>query len=149
MRAPAAFEAAGLEPRPGGIQKLLADLEVPMLQARKEASDPDERKSRVLYAHYMQAGIYLPRAAMEAKQWDRAIFFLQTAAEIDPESGRIPYRLATAYAGKGDREAALVALRRAVKMGGTTRAELESDPALAPLRDEEGFRALMAGLPRP
>jgi predicted esterase len=147
-RAPAVFEAAGLEPRPGGVQKLLADLDVPQLQARKAASDADERKSaeRVLYAHYMQAGIYLPRAAMEAGQWDRAILYLQTAAAINPESPRIPYRLATAYAGKGDREAALAALAKAVEMKGTNLEEIESDPALAALRGEAAYRALAAKL---
>ncbi len=150
VRAPAAFEAAGLEPRPGGVQKLLADLDVPQLQARKAANDAEERKSaeRVLYAHYMQAGIYLPRAAMAAGQWDRAILFLQTAAAINPESPRIPYRLATAWAGKGDRDQAFAALAQAVAMRGTTPAELESDPGLAPLRGDERFAALLAELRR-
>ncbi len=149
-RAPAVYEAAGLEARPGGVQKLLADLEVPALKAREASGDAEERLAaqRVLYALYMQAGIYLPRAAMAVAQWDRAIFFLQAAAEIDPESGRIPYRLATAYAGKGDIEKALAALEKAFEMEGTDLAEIGSDPALEPLRGTEAFRGLLAKLHR-
>jgi hypothetical protein len=147
-RAPAVYEAAGLEHRPGGVQKLLADLEVPALKAREKSDDAEERLAagRVLYALYMQAGIYLPRAAMAAAQWDRATFFLQAAAAIDPESGRIPYRLATAYAGKGDTAKALAALAQAFTMQGTDLAEIESDPALAPLRGTEGYRVLISAL---
>jgi tetratricopeptide (TPR) repeat protein len=149
-QAPALFEAAGLEVRPGRVEKLLADLQVPVLQARKKDDDPEERLSaeRVLYALYIQSGLYLPRDAMAAKQWDRAILFLQAAAAIDPASPRIPYRLATAYAGKGELDQALAALRQAVEMKGTDRAEIEGDPALAPLRGTDGYRALLAGLPR-
>jgi hypothetical protein len=147
-RAPAVFAAAGLDPRPGGVERLLADLDVPALRARRDGDDPEERlaAARVLYALYIQAGLYLPREAMAAGQWDRAILFLETAAALDPESGRIPYRLATAYAGKGEVARALAALEKAVAMGGTDLAEIESDPALAPVRGTEAYRTLIAKL---
>jgi tetratricopeptide (TPR) repeat protein len=147
-RAPAIFAAAGLDPRPGGAGKLLADLDVPALWARRDGDDPEERlaAARVLYALYIQAGLYLPREAMAVGQWDRAILFLETAAAIDPESGRIPYRLATAHAGKGDVAKALAALEKAVAMGGTGLVEIESDPALGPVRESEAYRALVARL---
>lgn len=147
-RAPAVFDAAALELRPGAVDKLLADLEVPALRARKTAEDPEERLSaeRVLYALYIQTGLYRPREAMAEKLWDRAIFFLETAAAIDPTSGRIDYRLATAHAGKGDVERALIALEKAFTMGATDIAEIESDPVLAPLRGIEGYRALLTKL---
>ncbi len=89
---------------------------------------------------------------MEKKQWDRAILFLEAAAEIDPESPRIPYRLATAYAGKGNRKKALASLKKAVEMKGTDLAEIESDPAFAGLRQDPEYTALIAvlqALPEP
>ncbi len=149
-RAPAIFAAAGLAPRPGGVERLLADLDVPALSARRDGDDPEERlaAARVLYALYIQSGLYLPREAMAAGQWDRAILFLETAAAIDPESGRIPYRLATAWAGKGDTAKAVAGLEEAAAMGGTDLAEIESDPALAPVRESEAYRALVAKLRR-
>jgi tetratricopeptide (TPR) repeat protein len=83
---------------------------------------------------------------MERKQWDRAILFLQVAAEIDPESSRIPYRLATAYAGKGNRKKALEALKKALEMKGTDLEEIEGDPALAPLREDAEYKELVKEL---
>ena len=147
--APKLLAEAGLEPRPGGVQKLLAELGVSDLRRKAEAAaDPDERLSaeRVLYALYIQTALYLPRNAMAESRWDRAIFYLETAAAIDPESPKVPYRLAAALAGKGDRAKALERLAKAVEMGGATLDELETDPALAPLRGEEGFRKLVARL---
>jgi tetratricopeptide (TPR) repeat protein len=147
-RAPRLFNAVGPEVRPDSVSQLLADLQVPDLKRKAKSQDPEERLSaeRLLYAVYIQTGLYLPRTFMEKKQWDRAILFLEVAAEIDPESPRIPYRLATAYAGKGNRKKALESLRRAVEMKGTDLAEVESDPALAPLREEAEYRKLVAEL---
>ncbi len=145
-RAPRLFNAVGPELRPDSVSQLLSDLQIPDLKRKAKSQDPEERLSaeRVLYTVYIQTGLYLPRTFMEAKQWDRAILFLQVAAEIDPESPRIPYRLATAYAGKGNRKKALESLRKAVEMKGTKLAEIESDPALAPLREDAEYKRLVA-----
>jgi tetratricopeptide (TPR) repeat protein len=150
-RAPRLFSGVGSEIRPDSVSQFLAGLQVPDLKRRAKSKDPEERLSaeRLLYAVYIQTGLYLPRTLMEKKQWDRAILFLQVAAEIDPESPRIPYRLATAYAGKGNLKKALESLERAIEMKGTDRKEIESDPALAPLRQDPESRKRIARLVKP
>lgn len=147
-RVPRLFNAVPAEIRPDTLSQMLADLRIPDFKKQEKSRDPEERLSaeRVLYAVYIQTGLYLPRSAMEKEQWDRAIFFLQIAAEVDPDSSRIPYRLAAAWAGKGNRKKALESLKRAVEMGGTRLEEIESDPALASLRQEKEYRELVARL---
>jgi hypothetical protein len=147
-RIPRLFNAVPAEIRPDSLSQFLADLQVPDLKKKEKSEDLEERLSaeRVLYAVYIQTGLYLPRTAMERKQWDRAIFFLQAAAEVNPESSRIHYRLATAWAGKGNRKKALESLNRAAEGGGTGLEEIETDPALASLRGEEEYKELVARL---
>ena len=144
-RVPRVFNAIGPEIRPDSISQLLSDLQIPDLKRKEKSQDPEDRLAaeRVLYAVYIQTGLYLPRSFMEKKQWDRAILFLQVAAEINPESPRIPYRLATAYAGKGNRKKALESLRKALEMKGTDLEEIEGDPALAPLREDPEYKQLV------
>jgi tetratricopeptide (TPR) repeat protein len=149
-RAPRLFNADGSEVGPDSVSQLLSGLQVPDLKRQAKAQDPEERLSaqRLLYAVYIQTGLYLPRTFMERKQWDRAVLFLQVAAEIDPESPRIPYRLATAYAGKGNRKKAFESLRKALAMKGTDRAEIEKDPAFAELRRDPEYQKLIEALDR-
>lgn len=149
-RAPRLFNAAAPELRPDSVSQLLSDLQIPDLKRRAKSTDLEERLSaeRVLYAVYIQTGLYLPRTFMERKQWDRAILFLQVAAEIDPESPRVPYRLAAAYAGKGNRQKAFESLRKALELKGTDRAEIEKDPAFAELRRDPQYGKLFEALNR-
>ncbi|HEY9420374.1 MAG TPA: tetratricopeptide repeat protein, partial [Thermoanaerobaculia bacterium] len=148
-RAPRVFNAVPAESRPETLSTLLSDLQIPDLRRKAKSGDAEERLSaeRLLYAVYIQTGLYLPRTLMEKKQWDRAITFLQAAAEIRPDSSRIPYRLATAWAGKGNRKNALESLKKALEMKGTDRAEIESDPALTSLREDPEYRKLLEALP--
>lgn len=136
-RAPRIFTAAGPENRPDTKSQLIADLKIPDWQKRARSTDRDERLAaeRVLYALYIQLGLYLPRDLLEKKQWDRAILYLEVADVIDPDSPRIPYRLATAYAGKGNKKQALAELEKALQRGGTDRAEIAADPAFAGLKE--------------
>ncbi len=147
-RAPRLFSAVGPEARPDSVSQLLSELGIPDLKRKAKSQDTEERLSaeRLLYAVYIQTGLYLPRTFMERKQWDRAILFLEVAAEINPESPRIPYRLATAYAGKGNRKKAIAALKKAVEMKGTGLAEIESDAALNGLRQDPEYARLIADL---
>jgi hypothetical protein len=147
-KAPRLFNTAGAELRPDSVSQLLSDLRIPDLKRQAKSQDPEEQLSaeRLLYAVYIQTGLYLPRMLMEKKQWDGAILFLQIAAEIQPQSPRIPYRLAMAYAGKGNRRKALEALTQAMEMKGTERAEIEGDPAFAELRQDPEYKQWIAGL---
>lgn len=144
-RAPRLFNAVSPEVRPDSVSQLLSDLQIPDLEKKEKSQDAEERlsASRLLYAIYIQTGLYLPRTFMERKQWDRAILFLQVAAEIDRDNPRIPYRLATAWAAKGNLKKALKSLKTAVERKGTDLQEIERDPALEPLRREAEYRKLV------
>lgn len=150
-RAPRVFNAVPTELRPETLSQLLSDLQIPDLQRKAKSQDAEERLSaeRLLYAVYIQTGLYLPRSLMEKKQWDRAILFLQAAAEIQPESPRIPYRLATAWAGRGNRKKALESLKKALERKGTDREEIERDPALAVVREDPEYGKLFEALTPP
>jgi predicted esterase len=129
----------------------LADLTIPELKRRAgTATDPEEKLSaeRLLNAVYIQAGFHLPREAAERQQLDRAIFDLQIAGEIEPEVPHVPFRLAVAWAQKGNRPKALESLALAVQKGWTDLVALESERAFDPLRQTEEYKRIVAELLR-
>jgi tetratricopeptide (TPR) repeat protein len=145
-KAPRLFKEAPAQPTPDHVSQLLADLKIPELKKKaKTDPDPEERLSaeRVLYAVYIQTGLYLPREYSNLGQNDRAIFFLQVAAEIDPDVPNIPYRLATAYARKGNRRRALDYLELSVRKGWADLQALETERAFDPLRNKEQYRRIV------
>ena len=143
---PRIFKDAPGEATPDHVSHLLANLKIPELK-RKAKSDPDpeERLSaeRVLYAVYIQTGLYLPREYSSLGQFDRAILFLQVAAEIDPDVSSIPYRLAKAYAQKGNHKRALDSLEMSAQKGWSDPIALETERAFDPLRNKEQFRRIV------
>lgn len=150
-RAPRIFDAAPAEVRPDSVSQILSDLKIPELKKRAQSDpDPEERLSaeRLLYAVYIQTGLYLPREYSRLQQYDRAIFFLQVAAEIDPDVPHIPFRLATAYASKGNRRKALDYLALSVEKGWTDLVALEGERAFDPLRQSEEYKTIVAQLLR-
>jgi tetratricopeptide (TPR) repeat protein len=146
-KVPRIFKEAPEQPTPDHVSQLIAELKIPELK-RKAKSDPDpeERLSaeRVLYAVYIQTGLYLPREYSRLGQYDRAILFLQVAAEIDPDVPHIPYRLATAYAHKGNRRRSLEYLETSMRKGWTDLGTLESERAFDPFRKSEQYRRIVA-----
>lgn len=73
-------------------------------------------------------------ADVAAQDYQRACWAFERLTELRPASPTPAINLAYCYATAGDREAARVALRRAVH-NGLTYADLASDPALAQLFD--------------
>jgi tetratricopeptide (TPR) repeat protein len=145
-KVPRIFQDAPGEATPDHVSHLLADLKIPELKKKaKSDPDPEERLSaeRVLYAVYIQTGLYLPREHSSLGQYDRAILFLQVAAEIDPDVPNIPYRLATAYAKKGNQRRALDYLEMSVRKGWTDLRALETERAFDPFRKKEEFRRIV------
>lgn len=145
-KVPRLFKDAPGQPTPDHVSQLLADLRIPELKKKaKTDPDPAERLSaeRVLYAVYIQTGLYLPREYSSLGQYDRAILFLQVAAEIDPDVSSIPYRLAKAYAQKGNRRRALDYLEISVQKGWRDVEALETERAFDPLRKKEDFRRIV------
>ncbi|HEX7186382.1 MAG TPA: hypothetical protein VF756_31460 [Thermoanaerobaculia bacterium] len=150
-KVPRIFDAAPAEIRPDSVSQILSDLKIPELKKRAQSDpDPDERLSaeRLLYAVYIQTGLYLPREYSRRQQYDRAIFLLQVAAEIDPDVPHIPFRLATAYANKGNRKKALDYLALSVDKGWTDLVALEGERAFDPLRQSEEYKTIVAQLLR-
>ncbi len=145
-KVPRIFKEAPGEPTPDHVSQLLADLKIPELKKKaKNDPDPEERLSaeRVLYAVYIQTGLYLPREYGSLGQFDRAILFLQVAAEIDPDVSSIPYRLAKAYAQKGNHRRALDYLEISVQKGWSDLEALETERAFDPFRNKEQFRRIV------
>jgi tetratricopeptide (TPR) repeat protein len=143
---PQIFKDAPREPTPDHVSHLLAGLKIPELKRRaKSDPDPEERLSaeRVLYAVYIQTGLYLPREYGSLGQYDRAILFLQVASVIDPDVPNIPYRLATAYAKRGNRRRALDYLEISAQKGWADLSALESERAFDPLRKTEQYRRVV------
>jgi tetratricopeptide (TPR) repeat protein len=151
-RVPKILAAASPDVRPDNpLGQTLADLTIPDLKRRAaSATDPEDRLSaeRLLSAVYIQAALHLPREASERKQYDRAIFDLQIAGEIDPDLPQIPFRLAVTWAQKGDRRKALDALALAVQKGWTDLLALESERSLDPLRQSDEYRTIVSEMLR-
>jgi predicted esterase len=134
---------------PAGVTKALGELRIAELKRQaREAADPEERLSaeRLLSTVLVQTSFYLPRLFSERKEYDRAIFSLSIAAEIEPGGAFTLYQLAAAHAQKGNRKQALTLLEQAVERGWTDGAQLAGDPAFAPLRGDDRFRQLVAAL---
>jgi predicted esterase len=134
---------------PAGVTKALGELRIAELKRQaREAADPEERLSaeRLLSTVLVQTSFYLPRLFSERKEYDRAIFSLSIAAEIEPGDAFTLYQLAAAHAQKGNRKQALTLLEQAVERGWTDGAQLAGDPAFAPLRGDDRFRQLVAAL---
>lgn len=148
---PKILAAADPETRPDSLGQTLAELAIPELKRRAAAAaDPEERLSaeRLLSAVSIQTGLHLPREAAERKQYDRAIFDLQIAAEIDPGIPQIPFRLAVAWAQKGDRRKALNALALAVEKGWSDLLALETERSLDSLRQSDEYKTIVSELLR-
>jgi hypothetical protein len=149
-KVPAILHRAAPELRPDALSELLTELKIPELKQQAKAADPQERLAaeRLLYAVYIQTGLYLPRELSERKQYDRALFYLQIAGEIDPDVPHIPFRMAAVWARKGNRRKALDELALAVHKGWSDLVTLESEEAFGPLRQNEEYKKIVAELLR-
>jgi tetratricopeptide (TPR) repeat protein len=96
---------------------------------------------------YVAARVELAYAQMQMGENDKALGNLQLAVATGPVDAQAHYNLACLLARKDAKEPALRALEAAVQQGYTNRAVLESDPDLAPLRDDPRFRKILAELP--
>jgi predicted esterase len=128
------------------LAQALRDLRIAELKKQKDSDDPATRLSarRLLNTLLGQTTSYLPRMFTEQGNHDRAIFVLSVAAEISPESPEVWYAMAASHARKGSKKRALESLRKAVERGWADLPRLESEEAFAGLRQEKGYRELVA-----
>lgn len=133
---------------PMTVGQTVAALKIPELKKRLLSADREERLSaqRILNTLWGQTASYLPSSFAERKQWDRAAFVLSIAAEIRPEEPAVWFSRAVVHARKGDRKKALADLRSAVEKGWSDLARIEKHEAFAPLREQEEYRKIVAGL---
>jgi tetratricopeptide (TPR) repeat protein len=85
-------------------------------------------------------------AALTANRPDLAVQYGTRAVQIFPTQGVAHYNLACAHVRNGDHEAAIASLEAAVRYGFRDRATFDSDPDMAPLRQDPRYQALVAGL---
>jgi len=150
-RVPKILATASPETREDSLRQALTDLSIADLKRRATtATDPEERLSaeRLLSAVYVQAALHLPQEAIERKQYDRAIFDLEIADEIDPDLPQVPFRLAVTWAQKGDQKKALNALALAVEKGWSDLLTTESERALDPIRQSEEYKTIIGQMMR-
>lgn len=128
------------------LNQALRDLHVAELKKEKDSADPATRQAarRLLNALLGQTTFYLPRMFTEQGNHERAVFVLSVAAEIAPESPEVWYAMAAAHARKGSKKRALENLRKAVERGWADLPRLESEEAFAGLRQDKGYRELVA-----
>jgi len=148
-QAPATLAAVNPAGEPVTVAQVVAALKIPELRGKaKSAPEPDARLSaqRILNTLGVQTGYYLPQSFSEHKQYDRAVFMLSIAAEIDPENPNVWYSRAAAYAHKGDRKRALADLLQSVDKGWKDLAALQKEEAFAPLRQDPEYQRAVAAL---
>jgi predicted esterase len=86
------------------------------------------------------------QALLFAKNYSAAVASLEIAALVRPDSAGIFFSLARAYALSGNKKKALEALRAAVEKGFANTAELESNEAFNPLREDPEFKKITGEL---
>jgi len=134
---------------PAGVLPLTADL----MQAETPYLDGRWADAEVAYQRYVDAhpGNAFARnrlgtAQVAQKKYAVAVRNLERAIEIGGGTGVDFYNLACAQALAGNPDRALDSVERAIGAGVKRRAQYESDPDLASVRDLPRFKALMQTL---
>ena len=85
------------------------------------------------------------RAQLGAKRYDHAIKTYQQAIEAGQAGPNNHYNLACAYALTGERDKAIASLQKALELGPWMKRQASRDEDFAGIRDDERFKALLAG----
>jgi predicted esterase len=144
--------ALASEPLPPA-STVAARLGIPNLLREAGPDRPEaERLSakRVIAQIFVQSAFYVPRELAAKHDFARAELLTAVAAELAPErAGGAWYNLACFRALAGDRKGAISSLRSAVRKGYRDITAIESDPDLASLREDPGYRAIVEELKKP
>jgi tetratricopeptide (TPR) repeat protein len=134
---------------PKTVAQVVGLLKIHELRKKAEsAATTDERLAaqRILNTLGVQTGFYMPQMFAERKQYDREVFVLSIAAEIDPKDPNVFYTRAAAYARKGDARRAVADLRQAVENGWKNAATIAKDSDFDGIRKDEGYQQLVKSL---
>jgi TolB-like protein/Flp pilus assembly protein TadD len=77
---------------------------------------------------------------------EKAMAWAERALAVDPEDSHMLYNAACLYSTLGETEDALSCLAKAIDTGFGIRGWIENDPDLAPLREDDRFKALLQKL---
>ncbi|MBP1634626.1 MAG: hypothetical protein H6Q10_1200 [Acidobacteria bacterium] len=139
-------QAVAGEDKASATLELLQALDILKSDAERPASDAARMAARrVLVSSWSQLNEAVAQD-LEGGQLARAAERLSLMARLRPDNARVDYTLARVHARAGRTAAAVDALRRAVGKGFADAAAIEAEPDFAPLRDEEGFRQIVASL---
>lgn len=133
-------------------QRVAQDLRLCALRRNAESGSTEaERLSarRILAALFVQTSFYLPREYLERRDSRRANLCAAVAAHVAPErAALVLYNFACLQARLGEKTGALATLRTAVAKGFRDVSLIETDPDLASVRGEEGYRRIVEELKR-
>lgn len=91
------------------------------------------------FEELLNYGVYLHNRG----EFQEALKYLHQAAEMHPKNEHVLYCLAAAAARGGDTAAAVKALRSAIGVNPSSRAQARSDSDFDPIREEDEFVALV------
>ncbi len=138
-----------VSPVPAGVKPLSAELmqaETPYLEGRWSQAEAAYQRYVDAHADNAFAWNRLGTAQVQQGKYRQAVVSLERAIAISGGTGIDFYNLACAYALSGAADKALDAVERAIGAGFRKRAQYESDPDLASLRELPRFKALVAPL---
>jgi tetratricopeptide (TPR) repeat protein len=115
-------------------------------KARSAESSPERTLARrvvnqVLVWWYEDSMRYI-----QHKRYDLAVASLSLDAQVMPDNPRVLFRLATAYSLNNDKKRAIETLKKAVEKGFNDVTEIESNAALAPLRQDGEYKKIVDGI---
>ena len=125
------------------LKRIISDLD----HKSEEAKDSSDQRvaRRVREAVFAQAYEEANNLRLQ-KNYAAAPGKLEIAVLLKPKNPRLFYELALAYARAGNKSKAIGALSRAVDNGFTDVAKIEQNQEFDLLRNETGYKKLVAGL---
>ena len=127
----------------GDLKRAVADL-----KKRSEAKEgtSDRSLARRVLNEFMVYSFESSMALLDGKDYERAASSLAIDAETMPDNPRVLFRLACAYALKGDKKKAIDALKKSVEKGFSNTAELESNGSLDAIKEEAAYKKIVEEL---
>lgn len=113
-------------------------------EARKPDTEKGKAARRMLAMLDAQVGFYLPREAIDQKDYARAAYYLTIAHEANARSAMPWYFDAIVRARQGEKQKAIEALQRAAELGIGDPGLLENEAAFAGLRGEAGYQLALS-----
>lgn len=130
------------------VRRLISELRITELERlAKEDSWKGPTARRLLQTFLAYTGSVVPAELIAKKRYREAALLVSVAERIRPDSAALAYNHACLLALAGEPKEAFASLSRAIDLGFSDRALLESDSDLNALRGEKAFAALLARLP--